>query len=174
MKRNWIKGIEHFSPFSSLSEVNVSKLKEADYCIETCRIVRSHRLIAEQRFHFAHPFFPEISSSFKAAFCFGGIFCSMKVMRVLSEAPHSFHLLANTWSGVDNTLCSQLTLKSLIFTHKPRHPDSQSAAKYPWLIAFHLLRISHQALRKLPGVLLCPETLNIHLSIISIFNSIKW
>lgn len=67
MKRNWIKGIEHFSPFSSLSKVNVSKLKEAEYCIEALRIVRPRRLIVEQRIRFAHPFFPEISSSFKAA-----------------------------------------------------------------------------------------------------------
>lgn len=59
--------MEHFSPFSSLSKVNVSKLKEAEYYIESCRIVRAHRLIVEQRIHFAHPFFPEISSSFKAA-----------------------------------------------------------------------------------------------------------
>lgn len=41
-------------------------------------------------------------------------------------------------------------------------------------MAFHLLCISHQSLRIPPGALLCPETLNIHISIILIFKSIKW
>lgn len=162
--------IEHFSLFSSQSRINVLKLKEAEYCIETCCIVRSHRLIGH-RIHFAHPFFPEISSSFKLAALLQRAF--LKAMRVPSEAPPSSQHLAHTSESVDNTLgVLRWPWKKPYFPHTD--PGTQSVAKHPWLIVFHLVHIFHQPLRKLPGVLLYLEILNIHPSIISLFNSIKW
>lgn len=114
--------IPDFSPCSSQSRINVLKLKEAEHCIETCCIVQSRHLIVEQRIHFVHPFFPEISSSFKAAVLVQRDF--LKAMCVLSKAPRFFHHLADTWKSADDTLCSQLTLKGLIFTHRSQHPIS--------------------------------------------------
>lgn len=126
---------EYFSPFSSQSRINVSKLKEAEFCIETFCIVRSRLLIVVQRIHFLHPFFPEISSSFKAAV----LLQRESDACVLSEAPRSFQHVADTWESVDNTLHVLRWPWKAFVSHID--PGTQSAAKHPWLIVFHLLHV---------------------------------
>lgn len=132
-----------------------------------CAITPPHRA--------AYSFWPSIffqrsAPALKRLFCFSGIFwkqcvCSRKPLLLFSTS------LTRRRAWIIHCVFSA-DLEKPYFPHID--PGTQSVAKHPWLMVFHLLHIFHQPLRKLPRVLLCPEILNIHPSIISLFNSIKW